>query len=326
MAWKNLKQRSLADSMLIDHEALRELDGVHELIDWLPLEQLLSDIHSKSRGEKAWPPLMMFKALLLQSWYKLSDPALEKQLARDLLFRRFVSLDISESVPDHSTFWRFRQKLEKLSLMDSLLNEINDQLANQGLFIRSGGVSIIDASVIEAKQCRPNKDKDGNSTQDPDAAWNVKTASDGKRKSTYGYKAHINVDEDGFIKATDYTAGNIHDSNCFTDMLNGGESSVYADSAYRSQKHNTWLAERNIENRIIKRAYRNRPLDKKDKQFNQLFSGVRCTVERVFGVLKQHYSMTKARYLGLDRNRTRFELMCVAHNIKRGLSIQSLCA
>jgi IS5 family transposase len=326
MAWKNLKQRSLADSMLIDHEALRELDGVHELIDWLPLEQLLSDIHSKSRGEKAWPPLMMFKALLLQSWYKLSDPALEKQLARDLLFRRFVSLDISESVPDHSTFWRFRQKLEKLSLMDSLLNEINNQLANQGLFIRSGGVSIIDASVIEAKQCRPNKDKDGNSTQDPDAAWNVKTASDGKRKSTYGYKAHINVDEDGFIKATDYTAGNIHDSNCFADMLNGDESSVYADSAYRSQKHNAWLSERNIENRIIKRAYRNRPLDKKDKQFNQLFSGVRCTVERVFGVLKQHYSMTKARYLGLDRNRTRFELMCVAHNIKRGLSIQSLCA
>ncbi|MDP0561137.1 MAG: transposase [Candidatus Endonucleobacter sp. (ex Gigantidas childressi)] len=62
----------------------------------------------------SWPPLMMFKALLLQSWYKLSDLALEKQLARDLLFRRFTGLDISESVPDHSTFWRFRQKLDTL--------------------------------------------------------------------------------------------------------------------------------------------------------------------------------------------------------------------
>ena len=41
----------------------------------------------------------------------------------------------------------------------------------------------------------------------------------------------------------------------------------------------------------------------------------------LFGVLKQHYGMRKARYLGLARNRTRFELMCVAHNIKRGLSI-----
>jgi len=63
---------------------------------------------------------MMFKALLLQSWYKLSHPALEKQLARDLLFRRFAGLDISETVPDHSTFWRFRQTLEKLNLMEGL--------------------------------------------------------------------------------------------------------------------------------------------------------------------------------------------------------------
>ena len=75
----------------------------------------------------------MFKALLLQSWYTLSDPALEKQLARDLLFRRFVALDITESVPDHSTFWHFRQTLERLNLMDKLLNEINQQLADQGL-------------------------------------------------------------------------------------------------------------------------------------------------------------------------------------------------
>jgi IS5 family transposase len=312
--------------MLIDHDALRELDDVHAIINWLPLEQLLSGIHSKSRGEKAWPPIMMFKALLLQSWYRLSDPGLEKQLARDLLFRRFVALDISESVPDHSTFWRFRQKLEQLSLMDNLLNEVNEQLADQGLLIKSGGVSIVDASVIEANQCRPNKDKDGNSTQDPGAGWNVKAGSDGKRKSTYGYKAHINVDEDGFIKATDYTAGNVHDSKCFTDMLSGDESSVYADSAYLSRAHNDWLCEREIENRIIKRAYRSRPLDKIDRQFNRLHYGVRCTVERVFGVLKQHYAMTKARYLGLGRNRTRFELMCVAHNMKRGLSIHSSCA
>ena len=80
MAWKNLTQRSLADGMLIEHDALKELDGVHELIDWSRLEQLLSGIHASPRGEKAWPPLMMVKALLLQSWYGLSDPALEKQL------------------------------------------------------------------------------------------------------------------------------------------------------------------------------------------------------------------------------------------------------
>ena len=327
MAWKNLQQTTLVDAMLIEHEALKELDDVHELINWSRIESLLAELHSSRRGEKAWPPLLMFKALLLQSWYALSDPALEKQLARDLLFRRFIGLSISESVPDHSTLWRFRQLLEKQHLMTTLLNAINDQLAEQGLYIKAGEVSIIDASVIEAKQCRPHKREDGSSTQDPDADWNVKVASDGKRKSTYGYKVHINVDEEGLIKALAYTAGNVHDSNHFTTLLKGNESAAYADSAYQSEMHTDWLTTRGIENRLIKRAYRNRPLSQEDKVFNQTHTGVRSTVERVFGVLKQHYAMGKARYLGLGRNRTRVELMCVAHNIKRGLSIrQGQCA
>jgi len=322
MSWKSLEQQSFAHSFLVDHEALHELDDVNALIDWSKIESLLADIHSSKRGEPAWPPLLMFKAMLLQSWYKLSDPGLEKQLARDLLFRRFIDLDIAESVPDHSTLWRFRQLLESHDLMSLLLEEVNTQLIEQSLYIQSGEVSIIDASVIEAQQCRPNKRKDGSNTQDPEAAWNVKTGSDGKRKSTYGFKAHINVEEDGLIKAVDYTAGNVHDSNCFIDLLSGTESAAYADSAYPSEEHNHWLSEHSIENRLIKRAYRNRPLTKEDKRFNRLHSGVRCTVERVFGVLKQHYAMGKARYLGLARNRTRFELMCIAYNMKRGVALQ----
>ena len=90
------------------------------------------------------------------------------------------------------------------------------------------------SSVIEAKQCRPNKRKDGSSTQDQEPAWNVKASSDGKRKSTYGFKAHMNVDEDGLIKSMDFTSGSVHDSNCFTSLLKAKESYVYADSAYLS--------------------------------------------------------------------------------------------
>ena len=326
MSWKPLQQQSLAHGMLIDHEALHELDDVDALVDWSIIEGLLSHIHSSPNGEKAWPPLMMFKALLLQSWYNLGDPGLEKQLARDLLFRRFVGLDISESVPDHSTIWRFRQLLTSQSLMSRLLEEVNRQLSEQSLYIQSGEVSIIDASVIEAKQCRPNKRDDGTNTQDPEAGWNVKSGSDGKRRSTYGFKVHLNVEEDGFIKTLDYTAGNVHDSNCFTDLLSGDESAAYADSAYVSQVHDQWLSEHRIENRLTRRAYRNRPLTRDDKQFNRRHSGTRSVVERVFGVLKQHYDMGKARYLGLARNRTRVELMCVAYNLKRGVSIQRSCA
>ena len=172
-----------------------------------------------------------------------------------------------------------------------------------------------------------NKDKNGEFTQDPEAQWNVKAGSDGQRKSTYGFKAHINGDEDELIKSTDYTPGNVHDSNCFTSLLDGDESAVYADSAYASEKHATWLKAHKVEIRIIRRAYKTKPLTTKDKQSNRLHSGTRCIVERVFGVLKLHYDTAKARYMGLNRNRTRFELMCVAHNIKRGQSIrQYSCA
>ena len=327
MAWKELKENNQFESKLFEHPALKELDDVNTLVNWSRFLPLLMNIHSKAKGGKSWPPLMMFKSLLLQSWYGLSDPALEKSMARDLLFRRFVSLPFSEGTPDHSSFWRFRQILEKQALMSPLLEELNQQLAEQGLFIKEGTVSIIDASVIEAKQCRPNKSKTGESTQDPEAGWNVKTASNGKKKSTYGFKTHINVDEDGLIKTTAFTAGNVHDSNVFIELLDADDSAAYADSAYPSEKHQQWLAERQIENRLIRRAYRNKPLSAEDKKFNRMHSGVRSIVERVFGVLKQHYGMAKARYLGINRNRTRVELMCVAHNLKRGLSIkQASCA
>jgi len=190
MSWKILKQLSLADSLTAKHEALTELDDINKLIDWEAIEHLLGDIHAKRRGNSAWPPMFMFKALLLQSWYNLNDTRLGKLLVRDLLFRRFVGLSLADSVPHHSTILRFRQLLKKEDLMDSLLAETNRQLSIQGIYIIAGEISIIDTSVIQAQRNRPNKDKDGNNTQDPEADWNVKQGSDGKRKSTYGFKAH----------------------------------------------------------------------------------------------------------------------------------------
>jgi IS5 family transposase len=322
MSWKNLKQRSLADALLIEHKALTELDDVHELINWERIEILLKDIHSSPRGEQAWPPLLMFKALLLQSWYTLSDPQLEKQLARDLLFRRFVGLSLSESVPDHSTFWRFRNKPEVVALQDALLEEVNQQLTEKGLFIKQGDISIVDASVIKAQRNRPNKGVDGENTQDPEAGYNVKSGSDGKTKTTYGYKAHINVDEDDFIKSIGFTAGNVHDSQCFTELLSEKESKVFADSAYASGKTTKWLKERSIDNGVLERAYRNKPLTDQQKASNKMKSRIRCGVERVFGILKLHYGMAQARYLGKARNQMRFGVMCLAYNLKRGVSLQ----
>jgi len=322
MAWKNINQHSFADDLLIEHESIKELDSVDSLIEWKVIEQILSHIHAYKAGEKAWPPVLMFKCLLLQVWYNLSDPALEKSLARDLMFRRFSGLGLSESVPDHSTFWRFRNLLEQESLYQPLLEEINKQMQRQGFIIKQGEVSIIDASVIKAKQNRPRKGKDGNNTQDAEAAYKVKTASDGKRKTTYGFKTHINTDEDGFIKSYQITAGNVHDSKVFEILLTGSEKEAYADSAYKSEKHDQMLRSKGIKNSVLERAYRNKPLNEEQKKNNCARSQTRTVVERTFGVLKLHYGMGTARYLGIARNSARFAMMSIAHNMKRGLAVQ----
>lgn len=68
MAWKHLTQRNPAEALLVEHEAIKELDGVAALADWSRIAALLADIHTSHSGEEAWPPQCMFKALLLQSW------------------------------------------------------------------------------------------------------------------------------------------------------------------------------------------------------------------------------------------------------------------
>jgi transposase, IS5 family len=145
-------------------------------------------------------------------------------------------------------------------------------------------------------------------------------AANGKKTSTYGYKAHVNVDEDGFIKAIDYTPGNEHDSKSLEKLLTRTEHQLYADKAYASAEHDKLLAKRNTGNRILHKARRNQPLSDRQKHQNRQWSSVRCTVERV---LKQHYGIGKARYLGLKRNQTRFMLAAMAYNIKRGVAIQA---
>lgn len=201
-----------------------------------------------------------------------------------------------------------------VALQGSLLSEVNQQLVDRGLFIKEGEISIVDASVVKAQCNRPNKGVNGENTQDPEAAYNVKAGSDGKKKTTYGYKAHINVDEDGFIKATDFTAGHVHDSQCFTGLLSGGETAVFADSAYASQATDEWLAEWGIANGVLERAYRNKPLNAEQKANNKKKkSRIHSGVERVFGILKLRYGLAQARYLGKDRNQMRFTLMCLTY-------------
>ncbi len=125
----------------------------------------------------------MFKVLLLQKLYNLSDPAMEKQLARDLLFRRFVGLSLTDDVPDHSTIWRYHKHLGEFRLIEPLFNQINEQLAQQNIFIKAGSVSIIDASIVEAKNKRPKKGKHTTIPKITKPPMSVKKDSTGKVKN-----------------------------------------------------------------------------------------------------------------------------------------------
>ncbi len=318
MSWKPLNQYSLADGLVVEHDAVRELDEVGELIDWDELEQQVSAIHAKTRGRSAYPPLLLLKALILQAWYNLSDPGLERQLGRDLLFRRFVGLGLSEAVPDHTTLWRFRQELAAGDRLSAVLKQINDQLAVAGVRLQQGQISIVDATVIEAKQCRPHRKGEGETTQDPEAAYHTKANSRGQRRTTYGYKLHANSDEDGFVQGLDYSPANHHDSRHFGALLTGEEAQVYGDSAYASDATDKLLGKKN---KITHRAYRNRPLTGIQKRQNRQRATIRSTVERVFGQMKLHQGLGKARYLGLARNRVRAELIAISHNLKTALGL-----
>lgn len=318
MSWKNLAQNSLTDALASHHSAIEELDAVHDIINWKQIQKPLASLYQASRGAPSYPPLMLFKILILQAWYGLSDPAMEKQLARDLMFRRFIDLSLSEAVPDHSTIWRFRQLLQEQKLLTPLLELINDQLEQASLIVTHGSISIIDATIIEAKNSRPRKNKHGKPTQDPEAKKTSKIDSKGQFKTTYGYKLHANTDEDGFIKTLGYTTANTHDSKVFEELLTGYEEQVYADSAYASKKNDKLLGDKN---KILERAYRNKPLTQAQIHNNRQKSKVRATVERVFGLMKQHQGLGKARYMGLARNKTGAQLIAMSHNIKCGLSI-----
>lgn len=52
----------------------RRLEKIDRMFDWKAVEHLVSGIYAARTGRPSWPPLMMFKALLLQQWYGLVGP------------------------------------------------------------------------------------------------------------------------------------------------------------------------------------------------------------------------------------------------------------
>src|ERR671938_268221 len=279
MSRRDFRQLGLADSIVRRRGKKSEwLDRLGAALDWPALETIVEGIHASRGGGQAYPLLTYIKLLLPQQWYGLSDEGLEAAVDDRLSFRRFAGIPLAESVPDHSSVWRFREELVRRGLAERLLAEVNRQLDAKGLVLRRG--TLIDATILDAAARPPGGDAGEVSPRDPQAGWTRKNG-----KSRFGYKAHVAVDEgSGIVREAVMTPADVHDSVPADDLVQGDERAVYADKAYDSEERRAGLRARGIEPRIMYQARRNRPLKAWQTWFNKAVAPVRAGVERLFGI------------------------------------------
>ena len=305
-------QASFAEA-LVRGGGNRRLERISALLDWASLEALLGGVYASGTGRPSYPPLVLFKVLLLQGWYGLSDPAMEEALADRLSFRRFAGLGLDEAVPDHSTISRFRTLLAGRGLAEAAFVLVTSQLDDRGVTIKGG--TLIDATVIEAAAAEPPRQKGGGRSEaDPDAAW-VKRADGSAR---FGYKLHAAVDlGTGIVRRAAVTPANVADVELGHELVIGDERIVYADKGYVGPRLRDRLEAGGIRNRVQQKAQKNKPLTPRQHRRNRLIGRIRGRIEGVFGTLKRSYGLARMRYMSLSRNAAATFLTLIAWNLAR---------
>jgi len=278
------------------------LDDLNQLINWPKLSNILSKTR-KSLGRTGYPPILLFKCLLLQKLYNASDVELEDSLHDRLSFRRFTGIGLDEKVPDATTLCRFRTTLCAKNLINKLFNQVMQDIESQGYLVKSG--TLLDASIIKS---RP---------QDDEGTWT-------KKNNTYtkGYKIHVGVDaKSELVRSVCVTPANVHDSQKAIDLITDDVAMVYADKGYDSQKIRNHLQLRGISDGIMRRTYHAK-FKSRTALRNKALSGVRSGVERAFATLKNHYDCSRSQYVGLVKNTQNFILKIIAMNLKRTLKLK----
>jgi len=114
------------------------LDRLSDLINWIPVACLLESLYSASKGEPAWPPLAMFKALLLAMWHDLSDVKLAEALEDRASFRRFCGFSSSEPTPERTAFVRFRRVVNAHGVDRVLFERVTADLKARAITEKTG--------------------------------------------------------------------------------------------------------------------------------------------------------------------------------------------
>lgn len=294
-------------------DQLAQIDG---LIDWSEVSGLLGRLRSGTTGRPPYPALVLFKALLLQRWYNLSDEALEDALYDRFSFRQFAGLGMEGDIPDASTLCRFRSMLAERSLGEALFTAIGRGLDARGLIVRQG--TLIDASLIQAAVAEPRKQPGGGASAiDPEAKWAKKGS-----KATFGYKLHIALDQgSGLVRDVRFTHATVADCTIGPDLVQGDEAAVYADMAYDNAAMRHRLADAGIVNAVMARPNRYHALSDQAKARNTAIGRIRGRVEGLFGTLKRSYRRNRLLYIGLAKNRLDLLLTLLAINLRRARTL-----
>ncbi len=350
MAFKKMEQNldfaDLALKTSLEHNrSLKLMENLNESINWSRVEEILLSHYtvgtSSEEGAKAYPPLLLFKCLLLQKWFRInSDPELENQINDRLSFKRFLNLSFSKPSPDHSTFSRFRNRLSK-EAMDQINSEILHQFENKGLTINEG--IAIDARLVKSanrpisndkikkykeKRDTPEGKLDKNGKplkykRDLDSNWTIKNDI-----PHYGLKEHSSVDiNHGFILATTLTPSSVNDTNylpyctIYSRHTKQPIEKVFADKGYFGKPNRDFLSLNNIKDGIMRKDTTTAKLTKYEKERNKKISKVRYIVEQYFGISHLNDNGYRARFTTINKNKFDYWVRQAAYNMSRGLKI-----
>lgn len=315
------------------------LERLNRPVDWevfrSPLDKVFDYERKSEAGRPPYDHVMMFKVLVLQSLYNISDDQMEYQLRDRMSFMRFVGLDICDRVPDAKTIWLFREKLTQAGVMEKLFARFERFLQEQGYQAKKG--QIVDASIVEVPKQRNTRSenqqiKDGEipsdwspekqRQKDTDARWFTK-----HKRSHFGYKNHANVDvKHKLIREYAVTPGNVHDSEVLSEILDQDNSGrgVWGDSAYRSTEIEQLLQRKKLRSHIHRKGYRKHPLSKFQTWLNHKKSQTRVRVEHVFGFMVNSMRAKVIRCIGITRARARIGLNNLVYNLNRYVQLEQM--
>jgi IS5 family transposase len=331
-----MKQTGLFDLHIrfdrIDNHTGDSLSKLNQLIDWEMFRPTLEPVFEKERksnaGARGFDKVMLFKCLVIQSLYNLSDEALEFQILDRLSFTRFLGIEIGGKVPDATTIWRFREELAGAGVVKELFQKFDIFLRDNGFQARKG--QIIDASIVNAPKQRNSRDENKKIKQgeipadwsqskkhqkDVDARWTKKNG-----KNFFGYKNHIAIDaKHKLIRDYAVTDAAVHDSQVFEELLDEDNSSrdIWADSAYRAEERLAALKKKRYREHLQRKGYRHRKLTEREKQGNRTRAKIRARIEHVFGVQAQKAGNLLLRTIGIFRARAKIGLRNLAYNLDR---------